>query len=106
MFLDIAGYSSLHDSHIPKFALFLNGLLSHRLKEEGLNPIDINSWGDAIYIAASDQTKLASFALSVRQTLENASWEQMGFSRRFQARIALHSGNAWVGKDTLRGKKE
>ena len=105
MFCDIAGYSKLKEEHIPIFLDFLD-LLNQRLSTAGLQPMAINTWGDAIFAVMDKASPMAEYALTLQEAVV---WADEILSARLphplNLRISLHAGPVFEATDPICGRR-
>jgi class 3 adenylate cyclase/FMN phosphatase YigB (HAD superfamily) len=100
LFLDVQGYTKLGDDH--HFGLYFDIVLPLMAKQVGLHrPRYVNSWGDAIVAAFKVPVDAARAALDLRDMFRNTNWANLGLSNDLAARIGLHAGSIFIGKDPL-----
>ncbi len=105
LFCDIAGYSKLKEEHVPVFIDFL-ALLRQGLSRAGVEPLAINTWGDAIFAVMDRATPMAEFALALQEAVQAAD---ATLSERLphplSLRISLHAGPVFEAVDPICGRK-
>jgi len=105
MFCDIAGYSKLKEEHVPVYLDFLD-LLRHQLDQAGVQPISINTWGDAIFAVMDKATPMAEFALTLQEAVVRADeFLADRLPHPLSLRISLHAGPVFEAADPICGRK-
>jgi class 3 adenylate cyclase len=100
MFVDIAGYMSLNQDEIMKFAECALPSIAdvvHRF-----DSFYTNTLGDSIVAIFNDPIDALKCAFELRSTY-NKIYEEMEFSGRLELKVALHSGVVYSIKDPLKG---
>jgi class 3 adenylate cyclase len=105
MFCDIAGYSKLKEEHVPVFLEFL-GKLKEGLVAAGLQPLAINTWGDAIFAVMDKATPMAEYAMTLQEMVLKADVELKDkLPHPLNLRISLHAGPVFQAEDPICGRK-
>ncbi len=100
LFLDVKGYSGLKTDH--QFGIFFDQVLPKMAgKLNPCQPFYVNSWGDAIVAAFADPLEAARAALDLRDLFRNTNWQAIGLPNDLAARICLHSGAIFTGRDPI-----
>jgi class 3 adenylate cyclase len=100
LFLDVAGYSSMVGAQLITFFSKITPRLATIISKVAF--IDVNTWGDGIIIVAEDPYALAHIALDLRDFFRNQDWAGYQLPEALNARISLHTGRIFVGRDPIR----
>lgn len=105
LFCDIAGYSKLKEEHIPAFLEFLQRL-KDGVAEAGIEPMSINTWGDAIFAVMDKATPMAEYALTLQEVVARLGEEMKDkLPKALNLRISLHAGPVFEAIDPIRNNK-
>lgn len=105
LFCDIAGYSKLKEEHTPAFLDFM-ARLRDGLAAAGVEPISINTWGDAIFAVMDKATPMAEYALTMQEVVTRLGEEMRdSFPKPLNLRISLHAGPVFEAIDPICGRK-
>ncbi|MGE5516310.1 MAG: adenylate/guanylate cyclase domain-containing protein [Bacteroidota bacterium] len=105
LFCDIAGYSKLKEENTPAFLDFL-ARLKQGLAAAGVEPISINTWGDAIFAVMDKAAPMAEYALTMQEVVTRLGDEMHEqFPRPLNLRISLHAGPVFEAIDPICGRK-
>ncbi|MGE5547528.1 MAG: adenylate/guanylate cyclase domain-containing protein [Solirubrobacterales bacterium] len=103
LFCDIAGYSKLKEEHIPAFLDFLNRL-KDGVAAAGIDPLSINTWGDAIFAVMDKATPMAEYAMTLQEVVARLGEEMRDvLPNPLNLRISLHAGPVFEAIDPIRG---
>lgn len=98
LFLDIKGYSKLDDNKLGNFIIHALPEIQSVIGKRIYNYI--NTWGDAIVIAADDVREITHIAMDLRDFFYNFDWPKYSLPI-LSARISLHHGTIWKGADVF-----
>lgn len=105
LFCDIAGYSKLKEEHIPAFLEFLQRL-KDGVSAAGVEPLSINTWGDAIFVVMDKATPMAEYALTLQEVVSRLGEEMRDkLPKPLNLRISLHAGPVFEAIDPIRNNK-
>lgn len=105
LFCDIAGYSKLKEEHIPAFLEFLEKL-KEGVAASGIDPMSINTWGDAIFAVMDKATPMAEYAMTLQEVVKRLGEELRDkLPNPLNLRISLHAGPVFEAIDPIRGNK-
>lgn len=105
LFCDIAGYSKLKEENTPAFLEFL-ARLKEGLSVAGVEPMSINTWGDAIFVVMDKATPMAEYALTMQEVVSRLGEEMHDqFPKPLNLRISLHAGPVFEAIDPICGRK-
>lgn len=105
MFCDIAGYSKLKEEHTPVFLDFLR-IINAGMAALEIQPIAINTWGDAIFAVMDKATPMAEFAQVLQEMVTKADEELADrLPHPLSLRISLHAGPVFQAIDPICGRQ-
>lgn len=105
LFCDIAGYSKLKEEHVPVFIDFLTRL-KQGMTAAGLEPLSVNTWGDAIFAVMDRATPMAEYALTLQEMVRKADEELRDrLPHPLNLRISLHAGPVFQAEDPICGRR-
>ena len=104
LFADISGFGRLHDAHAPLFHSRFLGVVSEQIGACVVQPLEANTWGDALYVVFAQAEEGAEFALGLLERMQAVDWTAQGLSDTSQIRIALHAGPVFCGFDPIMGR--
>ncbi|MBI5166051.1 MAG: hypothetical protein HY985_19395 [Magnetospirillum sp.] len=104
LFADIAGYSKLQEEHIPVYLDFLTRL-RQGMEAAGVEPLSINTWGDAIFAVMDKAAPMAEFALRLQELVTCTDHElESRLPHPLSLRISLHAGPVFEALDPICGR--
>lgn len=92
LFADIAGYSRLHDTELPRFQHAFLALAASLIESSGVAPREAKTWGDGLYAVFDEAGQAAEFALRFAERMRDVREVTPGDRDRLAIRIALHTG--------------
>ena len=105
MFCDIAGYSKLKEEHTPVFLDFLR-IISRGMAMLDIQPIAINTWGDAIFAVMDKASPMAEYAQTLQEMVAAADEELRDrLPHPLSLRISLHAGPVFQASDPICGRQ-
>ena len=104
LFADFAGFGRLHDAHAPLFHARFLEIIAGELKARAVQPLEANTWGDALYVVFEHARDGAEFALDLRQRMAAVDWTAAGLPASSRLRIAMHAGPVFCGFDPIIGR--
>lgn len=105
MFCDIAGYSKLKEEHTPVFLDFLR-IINEGMAAMEVQPIAINTWGDAIFAVMDKATPMAEYAQTLQEMVSKADEELHDrLPHPLSLRISLHAGPVFQAIDPICGRQ-
>ena len=105
MFCDIAGYSKLKEEHTPVFLDFLR-IISDGMGKLGIQPIAINTWGDAIFAVMDKASPMAEYAQTLQEMVSEADEHlRERLPHPLSLRISLHAGPVFQATDPICGRQ-
>lgn len=92
LFGDLQGFSALHDEELFRFIDGPLQSIAAVIKSHGEAIVRRATWGDALFIAATDAVTIARCALSVQEALAATDMAAHGLPETLAMRIAVHVG--------------
>jgi tetratricopeptide (TPR) repeat protein len=105
LFADFAGYSRLHDAFAPLFQQQFLTIGAEQVAASATKPLDVKTWGDAIYGVFATPREGADFALGLLARMLAVDWTAAGLPDTSQMRIALHAGPVFETFDPIMGRR-
>jgi len=104
LFADIVGFSKLREEHMPAFWAFMRAVEARMGRTREI-PLLVESWGDALYVAADGARALADYAMTLKNAMSDIDGAAHGLPTDLQLRIGLHAGPVFEGENPLTGRK-
>jgi hypothetical protein len=104
LFADAVGYSRLTEDQIPLFFNYYAGMVAEYSKESPHKAVHVETAGDGLYMVFDDPGTAGHFALGLSERINEEDWAGKGLPKDLNARIALHCGPVFVGRDPITGK--
>lgn len=104
LFADFAGFGRLHDAFAPLFHSRFLEVIAAQISASPIKPLEVNTWGDALYVVFAEAADAADFALNLLARMLQVDWTSAGLSESSQIRIALHAGPVFCGFDPIIGR--
>jgi hypothetical protein len=101
LFADFAGYSRLHDAYAPLFQRRFLAIGARQLAAAKAKPLEVKTWGDALYGVFEHPRDGAEFALGLLRRMLRVDWTAAGLPATSQIRIALHAGPVFSAFDPI-----
>ncbi|MEP7061891.1 MAG: adenylate/guanylate cyclase domain-containing protein [Betaproteobacteria bacterium] len=101
LFADFAGYSRLHDAFAPLFQQRFLEIGAQQVAASATRPLEVKTWGDAMYCVFSAPREGAEFALGLLARMLEVDWTATGLPDTSQIRIALHAGPVFHAFDPI-----
>jgi class 3 adenylate cyclase len=101
LFADIVGYSKLPETVIPKYVAQFNQRVSRLLAESPSAPVNVNTWGDALFFVFNNVEDGGRFALDLRDLVMKTDWVDLGLPQHLSIRIGIHAGPVYVNFDPV-----
>jgi class 3 adenylate cyclase len=92
MFADAKGFSGLKETEIPAFVRWFIRHVERVIRESGVKPLVLNTWGDGLLVVTDSPAELAEIAVRLTQTVHPVS-EGLVSPPKFRA--GLHCGPAF-----------
>lgn len=90
LFSDIKGYSNLSEHLLLEYALKIVPEIASLVRPQESHWVEVNTWGDAMFLVSSDVGRLAEVALSIRNFFATHDWKGHGFGEPLAIRIGVH----------------
>jgi class 3 adenylate cyclase len=103
LFADAVGYSRLTEDQIPLFFNYYAGLIADYNRESPYKALHIETAGDGMYLVFDDPGTAGHYALGLSERVNTEDWAGKGLPEDLNARIALHCGPVFVGRDPITG---
>lgn len=104
LFGDLAGYSRLGDSVIPRFQRTFLDIAATLIDAAGPRVLEAKTWGDGLYIVFDDVRAGADLALRVVDRVGEADWSGAGAVGTPRVRVSLHTGPVFRCFDRVMGR--
>ena len=104
LFADVVGFSTLQEDHVPYYMYVFLKEVAKQLLELPVQPLMVNTWGDAIFAVTEHALPLAAYALALRRVVCHTDWRKLGLPAAMSIRIALHAGPVFEGMDAITGR--
>ncbi len=101
LFADVVGFSTLQEDHVPYYMYVFLNAVAKQLRQLPVQPLMINTWGDAIFAVTEHALPLADYALALRRVVCTTDWRKLGLPAAMSVRIALHAGPVFAGTDAI-----
>jgi class 3 adenylate cyclase len=105
MFADAVGYSKLSEDQIPLFIEHYLGAIAEYNERTIHKPVHIETAGDGMYLVFDEPGDAANYALGVSELISNRNWQDYGLPEGTSARIGLHCGPVFIGRDPITGQQ-
>ena len=103
LFADAVGYSRLTEDQIPLFFNYYAGMVAEYNAESPHKAVHIETAGDGMYMVFDDPGTAGHYALGLSERMNREDWTSKGLPEGLNARIALHCGPVFVGRDPITG---
>jgi len=104
LFTDVVGFSSWPEHCIPRFIREFFGRVADLEIQSNIQPLYVNTWGDAICAVFENVEDAGRFALMLQNTIRETDWKTIGLPTAISIRIGLHAGPVYKCFDPLLGK--
>ena len=104
LFADVAGFGRVHDAHAPLFHARFLSMVAGQLERCPRPPLEMNTWGDALYVVFDAAEDGVEFALGLVERMDAVDWLAAGLPASSQIRVALHAGPVFCGYDPIIGR--
>lgn len=102
LFADVKHFSKLTEDQLPVFQNHYMGAISELIEEQDCRPVVMNTWGDAIYMVFDNVSQTGTFALRLRDKLNQEHLKKStGLPEDLAIRIAVHAGPAYSLLDPI-----
>lgn len=103
LFGDLSEFSRLHDEHFPAFVGVVMAAIGRVLDEQADHVLFRNSWGDGIFVVASDAASGAEIGLRIQEELSDLDLESLLLPGDLRMRLSGHVGPVLALPDPVRG---
>jgi class 3 adenylate cyclase len=103
LFADAVGYSRLTEDQIPLFFHYYAGMVADYNESSPFKAVHTETAGDGMYMVFDDPETAGRYALGLSERLNREDWASKGLPGDLNARIALHCGPVFVGRDPITG---
>ncbi len=103
LFADIKGFSRLPEEHFPAFFVTFLGMVPKILADCAIQPLEMSTRGDGLYMVFADADAAARFAWQLSQRVGAIDWPGLGLPDDTHVRVALHAGPVFVATDPVTG---
>jgi class 3 adenylate cyclase len=101
LFADAKGFGRLTEPEIPLFVEHFLGTVAAAIRRAPLAPLQVNTWGDGLYLVFDSVVSTGLFALELIDAVRAIDWRARGFTNDISVRIGLHAGPAYVCIDPV-----
>ena len=101
LFADVKGFSKLREEHAPGFFTNFLGLVPKVLEAHGIEPLEMSSRGDGLYMVFATAEDASRFAWELSIGIGAVDWAGMGLPADTHIRIALHAGPVFIAVDPV-----
>jgi len=101
LFADAKDFSRLTEPEIPLFVEHFLGTVADVIRRAPLAPLQVNTWGDGLYLVFDSVASTGAFALELVDAVRAIDWRARGFTNDINVRIGLHAGPAYVCIDPV-----
>jgi class 3 adenylate cyclase len=103
LFADAVGYSRLSEDQIPLFVERYIGAVAEFNQRIKYKAVHIETAGDGMYMVFDDPDTAANYALGLSELINSIDWQRLGLPDDMGARIGLHCGPIFIGRDPITG---
>ncbi len=103
LFADAVGYSRLTEEQIPLFFEHYIGTIARFNQATDYKAVHIETAGDGMYMVFDDPATAGLYALGLSELISNQDWQSRGLPADLSARIGLHCGPVFVGREPITG---
>ena len=103
LFADAVGYSRLSEDQIPLFFEHYLGAIARFNETTEFQAEHIETAGDGMYLVFDDPRAAGHYALGLSELVNGYDWGRLGLPANLSARIGLHCGPVFVGRDPITG---
>ena len=103
LFADAVGYSRLGEDQIPLFFEHFVGRIARYNAVSADQPSHVETAGDGMYMVFDDTAAAGRYALGLSELINQQDWESLGLPAKLSARVGLHCGPVFVGRDPITG---
>lgn len=103
LFADAVGYSRLSEDQIPLFFEHYAGAVARFNETTDFRAEHIETAGDGMYMVFDNPHAAGHYALGLSDLVNGCDWSRLGLPADLSARIGLHCGPVFVGRDPITG---
>jgi hypothetical protein len=103
LFADAVGYSRLSEEQIPLFFKHYVGAIAEFNKQTSHQAVHVETAGDGMYMVFDNVGAAAHYALGLSELINSQDWQSLGLPEDMSARIGLHCGPVFIGRDPITG---
>ena len=103
LFADAVGYSRLSEDQIPLFFEHYAGAIARFNETTDFRAEHIETAGDGMYMVFDKPHAAGHYALGLSDLVNGCDWSRLGLPADLSARIGLHCGPVFVGRDPITG---
>lgn len=108
LFADVLGFSALSDSQVASYCERVLGEVGKLVSNAPHKPIELNTWGDGLFMVFDKASHGADFALELCELMERGSrekmWSSAGLPDTLSMRVSLHTSPVKTLTHPLTGK--
>lgn len=95
LFADVMGFSGFSDSQVAAFCESVLGGVNELVKTSDSPPVELNTWGDGLFMVFENAVAGANFALRLCELMKlgnrDGRWGRTGLPEELFMRVSLHS---------------
>ena len=95
LFADVLGFSGLADSQVASYCEVVLGEVQKLVAESQNPPIELNTWGDGLFMVFESAAQGADFALALCELMKRGNresvWANAGLPEELAMRVSLHT---------------
>ena len=95
LFADVLGFSGLADSQVASYCEIVLGEVQKLVAESQNPPIELNTWGDGLFMVFESAAQGADFALALCELMKRGNreslWANAGLPEELAMRVSLHT---------------
>lgn len=95
LFADVLGFSQLSDSQVASYCEVLLGEVEKLVANTQNKPLELNTWGDGLFMVFEEAGHGAEFALALCELMKRGNreslWANAGLPNELAMRVSLHS---------------
>ena len=95
LFADVLGFSGLADSQVASYCEVVLGEVQKLVAESQNPPLELNTWGDGLFMVFESAPQGADFALALCELMKRGNrellWANAGLPEELAMRVSLHT---------------
>ena len=95
LFADVLGFSGLADSQVASYCEVVLGEVQKLVAESQNPPLELNTWGDGLFMVFEHAAQGADFALALCELMKRGNrellWANAGLPEELAMRVSLHT---------------